>query len=297
VPSDKFNDLLSELRTLVDTRLDKIVPSEKMEPVLLHSAIRWSLFAGGKRIRPTLVILTGEVFGAHRELTLNIACAFELIHTYSLIHDDLPSMDNDDLRRGRATCHVKFGEAAAVLAGDALQSLAFATISQDESIPADTRLKIIAELSRAAGTPKGMVAGQCFDIESEQKQTSPEELDRIHRFKTGAIISAAIRSGAIMGKATESDLILLDSFGEKLGLLFQITDDILDATSSAADLGKTPGKDAKLRKATYITLYGLDSTRERAEKVYMQALQELDKLSRPAENLKFLTEFIIKRNS
>src|SRR5262245_13772285 len=216
------------------------------------------MFAGGKRFRPALLLATGQAFDSAIESLIKTACAFEMIHTYSLIHDDLPSMDDDDLRRGRPTCHVRFGEATAILAGDALQTLAFRTIADDERLDVATRLGLISELSRASGTPDGMVAGQALDMEAEARQVNGAELEEDHRHKTGALIVAAARCGAIIGKAAAGELDAITSYGSHLGLLFQITDDLLDVTASAEDLGKTPGKDAQSRKATYPSLYGME---------------------------------------
>jgi geranylgeranyl pyrophosphate synthase len=220
-----------------------------------------------------------------------------MIHTYSLIHDDLPSMDDDDLRRGRATCHVRFGEAVAILAGDALQSLAFQTIAEDENLSAAQRVWLISELARAAGVPAGMVAGQAHDLAAEARESSSAELERIHLQKTGALIIAAARSGAIIAGSTDRQLELVSEYALQLGLLFQITDDLLDITASAADLGKTPGKDARAKKTTYPALYGIEATRRRAISVHEQASQALTQLDRPSELLQSIADFILQRNA
>src|SRR5688572_31394755 len=196
-------EFLSSRRTFIDAELDQLIPKATDDPARLHSAIRWSVFAGGKRFRPALVLAVGETFGAATDQLLRTACAFEMIHTYSLIHDDLPSMDDDDLRRGRPTCHIRFGEATAILAGDALQTLAFRTIAEDEQLEIATRIALISELARAAGTPEGMVAGQGLDMEAEARAVNARQLEEIHRHKTGALIVAATRCGAIIGQATE----------------------------------------------------------------------------------------------
>src|SRR5437588_1723278 len=181
--SDNAREFLTSCRALIDSQLDLLIPKESDEPQRVHTAIRWSVFAGGKRFRPALLLATGQTFGASVDDLLRTACALEMIHTYSLIHDDLPSMDDDDLRRGRPTCHVKFDEATAILAGDALQTLAFQTIAEDKKLPADVRVRIVAELSSAAGTPSGMVAGQALDLAAESRAVSKEELERIHHEK------------------------------------------------------------------------------------------------------------------
>lgn len=286
---------LAESRALVEVELNNLLPAAATAPEKIHHAIRWSIFAGGKRFRPALLIATGQVFDAELKALIKTACAFEMIHTYSLIHDDLPSMDDDDLRRGRPTCHVRFGEAAAILAGDALQTLAFRTIAEDEVLDVSTRISLISELAHASGTPEGMVAGQALDMEAEARQVNAGELEAIHRHKTGALIVAAARCGAIIGHATEAELKCVTSYGEHLGLLFQITDDLLDVTASAEAIGKTPGKDAQSRKATYPALYGLEETREAALKAHRAAGEALDRIDRPTPVLREVADFILNR--
>ena len=281
--------------TLVEVELNNLLPASGAAPEKVHQAIRWSMFAGGKRFRPALLLATGEAFEAPVTALIKTACAFEMIHTYSLIHDDLPSMDDDDLRRGRPTCHVRFGEATAILAGDALQTLAFRTIAEDEQLDLATRVALISELSRASGTPDGMVAGQALDMEAEARQVNARELEDIHRHKTGALIVAAARCGAIIGKATEAELDAVTAYGWHLGLLFQITDDLLDVTASAEDLGKTPGKDAQSRKATYPALYGMEETREAAANAHRAACDALDRIDRPTTVLREIVDFILNR--
>ncbi|MCA1556628.1 MAG: polyprenyl synthetase family protein, partial [Acidobacteria bacterium] len=274
---------LAHARAFVDARLQMLVPAEEVEPHAVHAAMRWSLFAGGKRLRPALVLATGEAFGASPDILSKTACAFELVHTYSLVHDDLPSMDDDELRRGRPTCHIKFGEATAILAGDAMQALAFQIIAEDETLDARVRVHLISELARAAGTPAGMVGGQAHDLAAEARSgdVTAAELDSIHGHKTGALIVAAARAGAIIAEASERERELVSDYAAALGLLFQITDDLLDVTATVEALGKTPGKDACAQKATYPALYGLDATRERARAIYEQALDALSRSERP----------------
>lgn len=291
-------EFFESARAAVDARLDEIVPAESVEPAAIHGAIRWSLFAGGKRLRPALLMAAGETFGAREEALLSTACAFELIHTYSLVHDDLPSMDDDDLRRGRPTCHVRFGEAAAILAGDALQALAFQTIAEDELLDAPLRVRLVAELARAAGTPAGMVAGQAHDLAAETRaDVGAEELDLIHRRKTGALIAAAARSGALIAGAHPREVEAVTRYALELGLLFQITDDLLDVTATAEDLGKTPGKDARSQKATYPALHGLKAARARAGEVYDGACAALDEVQRPTQLLRDIARFILERRA
>ena len=290
-------EFLSSCRRLIDTELDRLIPPETGEPVRVHAAIRWSVFAGGKRFRPAVLLAAGQTFGADDGRLLRTACALEMIHTYSLIHDDLPSMDDDELRRGRATCHVKFDEATAILAGDALQALAFQTIAEDEKLEAALRIGLIAELARAAGTPAGMVAGQAFDLDAESRAVTGAELERIHHRKTGALIRAAARSGAMIAGADESELSAITEYATNLGLLFQITDDLLDVIATAEDLGKTPGKDARSSKATFPALYGLEATRARADDAHRLACDALTRIEQPAHLLRSIAEFIRERQA
>jgi geranylgeranyl pyrophosphate synthase len=301
-PSDLLPDiididkLIAESRRLVEAALDSLLPAANQSPEKVHEAIRWSVFAGGKRFRPALLLASGQTFGAPAELLLKTACALEMIHTYSLIHDDLPSMDNDDLRRGRPTCHVRYDEATAILAGDALQTLAFGTIAGDEGLEAPTRVRLISELSRAAGTPNGMVAGQALDIEAEAREVNSNELEEIHRLKTGALITCAVRSGAIIARASETELDAITNYARNLGLLFQITDDLLDVTATEKELGKTPGKDARSEKATYPALYGLEDARTAAEKAHRDACTALGTINRPTAILIKIADFTLNRS-
>ncbi len=292
-----LQQFLQESQKLVDSYLDRYLPSETVPPEMVHAAIRWSVFAGGKRFRPTLLLAVGESFGASQQNLISSACALELIHTYSLIHDDLPSMDNDDLRRGRATCHIRFGEAAAILAGDALQTLAFQIVSEDKLLSAEKRVYLIQELTRASGTPAGMVAGQAYDLEAESREVSAEELERIHRLKTGALIIAATRCGAIIADASPDELSLITNYAAQLGLLFQITDDLLDITATAETLGKTPGKDMRSQKATYPGVHGETAAREFATRVHQQASATLNELDRPTARLHAIADFILNRQA
>jgi geranylgeranyl diphosphate synthase type II len=302
MPSDVFiqntlelESLLAGSRALVEVELNSLLPSSAAAPEKIHQAIRWSVFAGGKRFRPALLLATGQAFGASTGVLIRTACAFEMVHTYSLIHDDLPAMDDDDLRRGRPTCHVRFDEATAILAGDALQTLAFQTIAEDERLKAERRIVLLSELARAAGTPEGMVAGQALDMEAETRQVNGTQLEEIHRLKTGALIVAAARCGAIIGEASEKELAAVTSYGSHLGLLFQITDDFLDVTATAEDLGKTPGKDAQSHKATYPRLFGIEETKAAAVQAHRDACAALDQLDRPTDVLRRIADFILHR--
>ena len=288
-------EFLSSSRPPIDAELDRLIPKEDEEPHRLHRAIRWSLFAGGKRLRPALLLATGQTFGAATDILLRTACALELIHTYSLIHDDLPSMDDDDLRRGRPTCHVKFDEATAILAGDALQALAFQTIAEDENLSPQIRTRLVTEVARAAGTPSGMVAGQARDLEAESTTVDAAALAQIHLQKTGALICAAARCGAIIAGADDGELQAITAYGRNLGLLFQITDDLLDVTASASEMGKTPGKDARSRKATYPAVYGIEATREQVKRAHRSAYDALEQLARPTNLLCSIADFILDR--
>jgi geranylgeranyl diphosphate synthase, type II len=295
----ELRSTLAELCERIDAQLDQIVPAESIEPSILHKAIRWSLFAGGKRLRPALMMMIGNIFGSTEKELISTACAIEMIHTYSLIHDDLPSMDDDDMRRGRPTCHVQFGEATAILAGDGLQALAFQTIAEDENLTAEIKVRLIKEIALAAGTPHGMVAGQSLDLEAEDKQVDANELEQIHRHKTGAIITASARCGAIIGQATDAELFTITQYAASLGLLFQITDDLLDVTATAEDLGKTPGKDKRSHKATYPALYGIESSRHKAQAAYETAMAALNKLciNSSTQPLQTLAHMILDRRS
>ena len=291
----ELDSLLAASRALVEVELNSLLPPSGALPEKVHQAIRWSVFAGGKRFRPALLLAIGQAFGAEIKQLIRTACAFEMIHTYSLIHDDLPAMDDDDLRRGRPTCHVRFDEATAILAGDALQTIAFQTIANDDRLDATTRIALIGELARAAGTPEGMVAGQALDMEAEARQVNGSELEEIHRLKTGALIAGAARCGAIIGAADEHELAAITRYAAHLGLLFQITDDLLDVTATAADLGKTPGKDVQSRKATYPALYGIEESREKAVNAHRAACEALEQLDRPTDVLHRIVDFILHR--
>jgi len=292
----EIDKLLDESRRLVEASLDTLLPAAEASPQTVHRAIRWSVFAGGKRFRPALLLASGRTFGAPVDALLNTACALEMIHTYSLIHDDLPSMDDDDLRRGRPTCHVKYGEATAILAGDALQTLAFHTIADNQRLNPEIRVQLISELSRAAGTPQGMVAGQALDIQAEAREVVAAELEEIHRLKTGALIICAVRCGAIIAGASENELDAATRYAQNLGLLFQITDDLLDVTATEQELGKTPGKDARSAKATYPALYGLEEARSAAINAHAEACTALESIGSPTNILRQIADFTLNRS-
>lgn len=290
-----LDNYFGEVNREVDVMLDTLVPDVETPPQRLHKAIRWSLFAGGKRIRPAILFAAGETFGAAREHLSRSAAAVEMIHTYSLIHDDLPAMDDDDLRRGKATCHRQFGEATAILAGDVLQTLAFKAIADDVSLAAETRILLITMLADATGTPIGMVSGQQLDLDAEGKTLTIDEIEIIHRQKTGALISAAAAAGAMIGGATIDQMNAIAEYAARLGLLFQITDDLLDVTQETATLGKTAGKDAAAEKATYPALLGVDKARDMALSVYNEALDALDDINESIGLLKAIAGRIVSR--
>ena len=292
-----LQEFFEDCRAQVDKTLDCLIPKPEIEPQKLHEAIRWSIFAGGKRFRPALVLAVGKTFGASEKKLLKTAAAVEMIHTYSLIHDDLPAMDDDDLRRGRETCHKKFDEATAILAGDVLQTLAFQTIAEDENLSDKIKVKLVSELAKAAGTPSGMVAGQQFDLDAEGNGFSIENLEKIHHSKTGAMICFSARAGAIIAQAIEKEFEAVSKYASRLGLLFQITDDLLDITQSTEILGKTAGKDLTAKKATYPALYGIDETRNLAKKNHAESLRELEKINKNTEILHALVDFILERKA
>jgi len=280
----------------IEEALNLLLPREDALPTSIHRAMRYSVFAGGKRIRPILCLETARMFTQNPAAAVSVGCALEFIHTYSLIHDDLPALDNDDLRRGKPTCHKAFGEALAILAGDALLTLAFQTLA---AAPTDQerRGRVIAEVGAAAGTVNGMIGGQVADLEAEKKQVNASELEYIHRSKTAALIRASIVTGGIAGGAASEDIERLRRFGEHIGWAFQVVDDILDVEESSASLGKTAGKDRAQRKATYPALYGLVQSREFALDLATKALKELDCYGERAARLRQLGEFLVARRS
>jgi geranylgeranyl diphosphate synthase type II len=283
-------------RAAVDAALETLLPPDTAVPVSIHRAMRYSVFAGGKRIRPILCLETARIFEEDLGGVIPAACALEFIHTYSLIHDDLPALDNDDLRRGKPTCHKVFGEAIAILTGDALLTLAFQTLA-GAPIEPSRRVRVIAEISAAAGTINGMVGGQVADLEAEGKPITANALEYIHRSKTAALICASIMAGAIAGGGSDGDVERLRRFGQNIGWAFQVVDDILDQEESSAALGKTAGKDQAQQKATYPALYGLDKSREIAADLESKALGELDHYGEGAMRLRQLAEFLVARRS
>ena len=289
---------LEARRVLVDEALDRVLPPETAPPPSLHRAMRYSVQAGGKRLRPILVIAGAEAVGGTPSLVMETACAMEMIHTYSLIHDDLPAMDNDDYRRGMLTNHKVFGEAIAILAGDALLTLAFKLIALNGARTGDARIiaELVTDIADAAGTD-GMVGGQVVDIESEGKAVSGETLDYIHTHKTAALIRASLCAGALLARADATQLAAMHACGEALGLAFQIVDDILDVEGSSEELGKTAGKDAQQQKATYPAFHGLEASRVKARMLIDQAKHAVAPLGDRAEPIRALADFICDRRS
>jgi geranylgeranyl diphosphate synthase type II len=292
----KLPPFLEEDRLAVDAALEQLLPRESTRPASIHQAMRYSVFAGGKRIRPILCLETARIFAPDVTAAMHPACAIEMIHTYSLIHDDLPALDNDDLRRGKPTCHRKFGEATAILAGDALLTLAFETISATPVAPAQC-IAMLKEVASAAGTVNGMVGGQVADLEAEGRRVDPEMLEYIHRSKTAALIRASVTSGALCAGAADDDVTRLRRFGETIGWAFQVTDDILDVEESSAALGKTAGKDMAQQKATYPAIHGLQRSHEIASDLAGKAIAELAPYREAASRLREIAEYLVIRRT
>jgi len=288
---------LDLLARQVDQALDQLIPSATEYPASIHRAIRHSLLAGGKRLRPILCIETARLFDGNEAISLHRACALEMIHTYSLIHDDLPALDNDDLRRGIPTCHRAFGEATAILAGDALLTLAFETLATPGPPGPEVNLRVIHELSQAIGTRGGMVGGQVVDLETGEQNVDAARLEYIHSSKTGALIRMAVRCGALYAGAAEDDVSRVTTYGEKIGLAFQIADDLLDVLSSTEALGKTAGKDRNQHKATYPALYGVEESRRKASQLVEEGSEALLPYGSRANRLRELARYLVERTS
>ena len=295
--SASLDEYLAEQQQLVDRALDAWLPAEDVAPFSIHKAMRYSVFAGGKRIRPILAIASARAVSDSADAVENAAATLEMIHTYSLIHDDLPAMDNDDLRRGRPTCHKVFGDALAILAGDALCTLAFEVLSRLREIGAERKVKLIEELGRASGTVGGMIAGQVHDIEGEGRTPSAPLLEQIHRAKTGALLRASVRIGAIYGGATPEELESLTDYGERVGLAFQIVDDILDVEQTSEKLGKTAGKDQEQQKITFPAVFGLERSRQMAEQERLNAHAALQNFDDRADRLRQLADLVVQRQT
>lgn len=292
-----LTDILQQGQQCIDQALEKLLPPPTQRPESIHQAMRHSVFAGGKRLRPILCMEAAHMIaGSLRDGVQELGCALEMLHTYSLIHDDLPALDNDDLRRGKPTCHVVYGEAIAILAGDALQTLAYEVLSRLKA-PAEARVRIIEEIARGTGTVDGMIGGQVKDLEAERQKPDAETLEYIHRSKTGALITASLVSGAIYAGAAMPEVQRLRDFGRAIGLAFQIVDDVLDVTQSSEQLGKTAGKDTASEKATYPALFGIEESLRRADALVATGCNALGSFLGRADTLKELAHFLVQRKS
>ncbi len=292
-----LTEYLQHQAKLVESALDHWVPADSAPPENIHRAMRYSLFAGGKRIRPILCMEAARAATGNAEGVEHAACTLELIHTYSLIHDDLPALDNDDLRRGLPTCHKVFGEAMAILAGDSLLTLAFQVLSQLPNIDAARRIHLVQELAVASGTVGGMIGGQVNDIEGEGKPPTAALLESIHRAKTGALLRASVRMGAVYAGVSDEQLVALSCYGEHIGLAFQIVDDILDVEQPSEALDKTAGKDAEQGKVTFPAVYGMERSREMAEKERLAAHRALEPFGDRAVRLREIADMVVSRKA
>jgi geranylgeranyl diphosphate synthase type II len=290
-----LKEILKQGQQLADEALERLLPPGTQYPQSIHQAMRHSVFAGGKRLRPILCMEAARMIrGELPKGVEDLGAAIEMLHTYSLIHDDLPALDNDDLRRGRPTCHVAFGEATAILAGDALQTYAYEVMSK-LACPAEARIQIIEELSRDTGTIEGMIGGQVVDLEAEHTRPNKETLEYIHRAKTGALITASLLTGCFYASATPAEIHKVREFGRGAGLAFQIADDILDVTQTSEQLGKTAGKDLTSEKATYPALFGLEKAEQMAAKLINEACAALDSFGDRAATLKEIARYLVER--
>jgi geranylgeranyl diphosphate synthase type II len=289
-----LKDYLTERSAIVDRALDRFLPQAAVKPPTIHKAMRYSLFAGGKRLRPVLCLAAAEACGGAFEPALPAACAVECIHTYSLIHDDLPCMDNDDFRRGRPTSHKVFGEGVAVLAGDALLTVAFEILTAAKGTARYPVAVLLKELAHAAGSLQ-LIAGQVADLEGEGQKLSLRELRFIHEAKTAALLTASIRLGGMSANATPARLEALTAFGKNLGLAFQVIDDILDVTQTSEKLGKSAGKDVAAQKATYPALLGLEKSRKEAQRLTAASLSALKPFGKNGDTLRMIGKYLLQR--
>ncbi len=290
-----LKETLEQGRLTTDEALERLLAPATQYPSSIHQAMRHSVFAGGKRLRPILCIETARMVAGCVPLGVEeLGAALEMLHTYSLIHDDLPALDNDDLRRGRPTCHKVFGEAIAILAGDALQTRAYEVLARLQC-PADARVSIIAEVAHATGTIDGMIGGQVMDLEAEHMKPDARTLEYIHRSKTGALLTASVVTGGIYAGADESQVQNLRDFGMNIGLAFQIVDDVLDVTQTSEQLGKTAGKDTASEKMTYPALFGIEASIKKADELVAKAGAALDQFGEHAKTLREIAEFMVER--
>jgi geranylgeranyl diphosphate synthase type II len=290
-----LKDILEQGQRTIDAALEKLLPAATVRPDSIHRAMRHSVFAGGKRLRPILCMEAARMIAGQLPPGIEeLGSALEMLHTYSLIHDDLPALDNDDLRRGKPTCHVVFGEALAILAGDALQTQAYEILARLQC-PPEARVKIIEEIARGTGTIDGMIGGQVKDLEAERQKPDAETLEYIHRSKTGALITASLVSGGLYAGGTVTEIQRLRDFGRAVGLAFQIADDVLDVTQSSEQLGKTAGKDVESQKATYPALFGIEGSLRQADALISSGCAALDSFGQRAQTLKELAHFLVER--
>jgi geranylgeranyl diphosphate synthase, type II len=290
-----LQDFLATRTETVNRALDHFLPPEKTRPATIHKAMRYSIFAGGKRMRPALCLAAAQACGGSEKNALPLTCAVECIHTYSLIHDDLPAMDNDDFRRGKPTNHKVFGEGIAVLAGDALLTQAFEIAAQSNSFPRYPREKLVLEIAKASGSLQ-LIAGQVADLEAEGKKISEAELKFIHERKTSALLCCSVRLGGMSANCTPAQLAALTDFGYHVGLAFQVIDDILDVTQTSEQLGKTAGKDVAVQKATYPAIVGLEKSRQIAAKLTDKAFAALKTFKGRAVALEALAQYLLQRD-
>jgi geranylgeranyl diphosphate synthase, type II len=292
-----LKETLQQGQQLTDLALERLIPAATERPTSIHEAMRHSVFAGGKRIRPILCMEAARMVAGSLPTGIeDLGSALEMLHTYSLIHDDLPALDNDDLRRGRPTCHKVFGEALAILAGDALQTRAYEVLAR-LPCPAEARVRIIEEIAHATGTIEGMIGGQVVDLESEHAKPDLPTLEYIHRAKTAALIAASVVTGGLYAGASSEEVSKLRSFGQSVGLAFQIVDDVLDVTQTSEQLGKTAGKDTAAEKATYPALFGIEVSIKKADALVEAAFEALESFGSRAETLKSLAKFLVERKS
>ncbi len=292
---NQLKKILKEYAEEVNQRLETLLPSESDIPGEIHTAMRYSMFAGGKRLRPVLAMLMCDACGEDHSVVLDAACALEMVHTYSLIHDDLPAMDDDDLRRGQPSCHKKFGEDIAILAGDALLTYAVEVIAGAFDDPSLT-VSVLLCVTRAIGT-QGMIGGQVLDVTLENTEPTLEKVESVHRWKTGALITASVTIGAMAAKASDQIVAAAESYGRNIGHAFQIADDILDIRSTAEELGKTPGKDSAEGKITYPAVLGLEESEKQAQQYVQTALKDISILGDQARILSLLAEYIVERTN
>jgi farnesyl diphosphate synthase len=292
-----FEDAIAEIQGLTEAVLRRLIPEVETPESRVFEAMRYSALAGGKRIRPFLVVACADLFNVSRKCSERVAAAVEMVHTYSLIHDDLPAMDDDDLRRGQPTCHKRFDEATAILAGDALLTLAFEVLADDETHrQSEVRTELVVEMARAIGA-KGMVGGQMLDLWAEDHALDMPEITRLQRMKTGALIAYACNAGAILGRADQHQRQLLNGYAHDIGLAFQITDDLLDVDGEAAEVGKATHKDAAAGKATFVSLLGAERARDQAHILADQATRHLDVFGEKGKYLRDLAKFVVQRRS